>query len=53
MRDGMPVRFEAYDGSAAGPADADITLRLLDQRGLAYLLTAPGDLGHGPRLRQR
>lgn len=45
MRDGMPVRFEAYDGSAAGPAEAAITLRLLDQRGLAYLLTAPGDLG--------
>nr|WP_084528220.1 cyclopropane-fatty-acyl-phospholipid synthase family protein [Nocardioides dokdonensis] len=45
MREGMPVRFEAYDGSSAGPTDADITLRLLDQRGLAYLLTAPGDLG--------
>ncbi|NYD59474.1 cyclopropane-fatty-acyl-phospholipid synthase [Nocardioides marinisabuli] len=45
MRDGLPVRFEAYDGSAAGPPDADITLRLVDQRGLAYLLTAPGDLG--------
>lgn len=45
MREGMPVRFEAYDGSVAGPADADITLRLLDRRGLAYLLTAPGDLG--------
>ncbi|MEN8707421.1 MAG: class I SAM-dependent methyltransferase [Nocardioides marinisabuli] len=45
MRDGLPVRFEAFDGSAAGPPDADITLRLVDQRGLAYLLTAPGDLG--------
>ncbi|MGZ8745438.1 MAG: class I SAM-dependent methyltransferase [Nocardioides sp.] len=45
LRDGMPVRFTAYDGSAAGPPDADITLELVNQRGLAYLLTAPGDLG--------
>ncbi len=45
LRDGMPVRFTAYDGSAAGPPDADIGLELLNQRGLAYLLTAPGDLG--------
>jgi cyclopropane-fatty-acyl-phospholipid synthase len=40
-----PVRFSAYDGSSAGDAGADIGLRLLSQRGLAYLLTAPGDLG--------
>jgi cyclopropane-fatty-acyl-phospholipid synthase len=45
LRDGMPVRFTAYDGSMAGPSDAGITLELLNQRGLAYLLTAPGDLG--------
>ncbi|SDD69152.1 class I SAM-dependent methyltransferase [Nocardioides lianchengensis] len=45
LRDGMPVRFTAYDGSSAGPADADIRLHLVNQRGLAYLLTAPGDLG--------
>ncbi len=45
MRDGLPVRFEAYDGSAAGPTDASITLRLRNRRGLAYLMTAPGDLG--------
>jgi len=45
LRDGMPVRFTAYDGSSAGPPDADITLELVNQRGLAYLLTAPGDLG--------
>ena len=47
MRDGMPFRFEAYDGSTAGPADAEITLRLRTERGLAYLMTAPGDLGFG------
>ncbi|GAA0980576.1 putative fatty acid methyltransferase [Nocardioides aquaticus] len=45
MRDGLPVRFEAYDGSTAGPRDASITLRLRNRRGLAYLMTAPGDLG--------
>ena len=45
LRDGLPVRFTAYDGSAAGPADAAIELELTNQRGLAYLLTAPGDLG--------
>jgi cyclopropane-fatty-acyl-phospholipid synthase len=41
----MPVRFTAYDGSAAGPRDAEIGLELVTQRGLSYLLTAPGDLG--------
>ena len=45
MRDGVPVRFTAYDGSAAGPVDADLGLELTSPRGLAYLLTAPGDLG--------
>ena len=45
MRDGMPVRFTAYDGSSAGPPDADIHLDLLTQRGLSYIMTAPGDLG--------
>ncbi|QZY30276.1 class I SAM-dependent methyltransferase [Nocardioides coralli] len=45
LRDGMPVRFEAYDGSTAGPRDAGIGLELLNERGLSYLLTAPGDLG--------
>lgn len=45
LREGMPVRFTAYDGSAAGPPDAEIGLELVNQRGLSYLLTAPGDLG--------
>jgi cyclopropane-fatty-acyl-phospholipid synthase len=45
LRDGVPVRFTAYDGSTAGPPDADIGLELLNERGLSYLLTAPGDLG--------
>ena len=45
MRDGLPLRFTAYDGSAAGPPDAKYGLNLLNERGLAYILTAPGDLG--------
>ncbi len=45
MREGLPVRFTAYDGSATGPEDATIGLRLRNERGLAYLMTAPGDLG--------
>jgi cyclopropane-fatty-acyl-phospholipid synthase len=43
--DGLPFRFTAYDGSTAGPADAPIGLHLRSERGLSYLLTAPGDLG--------
>ena len=45
LRDGMPVRFRAYDGSTAGPADAPVGLHLRTERGLSYLMTAPGDLG--------
>lgn len=45
MRGGLPVRFIAYDGSDVGPRDAEITLELVSPKGLAYLLTAPGDLG--------
>ncbi len=45
MRDGMPVRFTAYDGSSAGPEECDVSIELTTPRGLAYLLTAPGDLG--------
>lgn len=45
MKGGLPFRFEAYDGSVGGPADSPITVRLLSERGLSYLMTAPGDLG--------
>ena len=45
LPDGVPFRMTAYDGSAAGPEDSPIVLHLRTQRGLAYLLTAPGDLG--------
>jgi cyclopropane-fatty-acyl-phospholipid synthase len=40
-----PIRFTAYDGSSYGPEDAAVGLNLKNERGLAYLVTAPGDLG--------
>ena len=30
LRDGMPLHFTAYDGSSAGPTDADIGLELVN-----------------------
>jgi len=42
---GVPYYFTAYDGSAAGPKHSDIHVHLKTERGLSYLLTAPGDLG--------
>jgi cyclopropane-fatty-acyl-phospholipid synthase len=39
------VRITGYDGSAVGPATAAIGLHVASERGLSYLLTAPGDLG--------
>jgi cyclopropane-fatty-acyl-phospholipid synthase len=48
VQDGpLPLRFTAYDGSASGPEDAPFGLDLKTERGLAYLMTAPGDLGLG------
>ncbi len=41
----VPIRFTAYDGSVSGPPDAPVGLNLKNERGLAYLVTAPGDLG--------
>lgn len=41
----LPLRFTAYDGSSAGPEDAQLGLNLLTPRGTTYLATAPGDLG--------
>ncbi len=41
----LPIRFEAYDGSSLGPVDSPVTMRLLNERGLRFLATAPGDLG--------
>jgi cyclopropane-fatty-acyl-phospholipid synthase len=41
----VPIRFTAYDGSAAGDPHADIHFRLLNERGLRYIATAPSSLG--------
>ena len=35
----------AYDGSTAGPAAADVTVRIRSPKALSYLLSAPGSLG--------
>jgi cyclopropane-fatty-acyl-phospholipid synthase len=40
-----PLKFTAYDGSSAGPEDAELGLDLRSPRGTTYLATAPGDLG--------
>ena len=54
LRDGMPVRFTAYDGSSGRvPTDAPITLELLNQRGLRLPAHGTRRPGHGPRLRRR
>ena len=36
-----PVRFSAYDGSEAGQADAQVSIRLVRPRAASYLATAP------------
>ena len=41
----LPLRFTAYDGSSAGPADAPFGLDLKTPRGTTYLATGFGDLG--------
>ena len=41
----LSIRITAYDGSSAGPADAEYGLNLKNSRGTTYLVTAPGDLG--------
>ncbi|MCX6395648.1 MAG: cyclopropane-fatty-acyl-phospholipid synthase [Propionibacteriales bacterium] len=41
----IPFRFTAYDGSSVGPEDSRFGLDLKNERGLSYLVTAPGDLG--------
>ena len=45
LKEPLPLRFTAYDGSATGPEDAPFRFNLVNERGLAYLVTAPGDLG--------
>ena len=40
-----PVGFRAYDGSSAGPADAEAVLEIRRPEAIAYIVTAPGELG--------
>jgi cyclopropane-fatty-acyl-phospholipid synthase len=47
LKEPMPLRFTAYDGSATGPEDSPYEIHLATERGLNYILTAPGDLGFG------
>ena len=42
---GLPIELSAYDGSVSGDRGSEFGLELLNQRGLAYIMTAPGDLG--------
>jgi cyclopropane-fatty-acyl-phospholipid synthase len=39
------VRFSAYDGSKAGPADASVGIEVRTPEALSYLASAPGELG--------
>jgi cyclopropane-fatty-acyl-phospholipid synthase len=41
----VPVGFRAYDGSSAGPRDAELVVELRSPLALRYLATAPGELG--------
>src|SRR5262245_5226030 len=43
----IPLRSTASDGSATGPEDSPYGIHLATERGLNYILTAPGDLGFG------
>ena len=47
LQEPLPLRFTAYDGSSSGPEDSTYGLHLANERGLTYILTAPGDLGFG------
>ena len=42
---GAPVAFTAYDGSKAGPSDAEVTVHIRSVDALRYAVTAPGELG--------
>ncbi len=41
----LPVRIRAFDGSVVGHGDVDLELEITSVEGLAYIVTAPGDLG--------
>ena len=39
------TRVEAYDGSAAGPSDAELVFKVQSPKALSHLVSAPGELG--------
>lgn len=41
----IPFHITAFDGSTTGPEDADFRFHIRDVDTLAYIATAPGDLG--------
>jgi cyclopropane-fatty-acyl-phospholipid synthase len=47
LGDDIPIRIECYDGSALGPQHAPGKLVVRSPDAIAYILTAPGDLGLG------
>lgn len=42
---GLPIKLSVYDGSVAGDTTSPYGMRIVNKRGLAYILTASGDLG--------
>ena len=48
MREPLPLRITAYDGSAAGPEDAPYRVDIATERGLGYMMSSlDPDLGLG------
>jgi cyclopropane-fatty-acyl-phospholipid synthase len=45
FNDELPFRVEAYDGSAAGPIDAALTIKIHNPDAISRILTRPGELG--------
>ncbi len=41
----VPVRFDAYDGSTTGPADAPVRIDIRTPMAVNYIATSPGELG--------
>lgn len=41
----LPLRVTAYDGSSGGDPSAPFTMEVLNERGLRYLVTSPGEMG--------
>ena len=43
--DGARVRFSGYDGSKAGPDDAEVAIEVRSPKAVRYIVRSPGDLG--------